>query len=73
MNIMNKAAHQIAINKMAQSGLVDKYKKELEKVRPDQVSALEQVKVLEKRIAEIETRNTQLIETNTSLSEIMSG
>ncbi|KAI5656611.1 hypothetical protein M9H77_25404 [Catharanthus roseus] len=44
--------------------------KELEKTRREQVITLDQVKVLERKLADIEATNAKLVETNSSLTEI---
>ncbi|KAI5664915.1 hypothetical protein M9H77_24238 [Catharanthus roseus] len=50
--------------------MADKYKKDLEKSRREQIIILDQVKVLEKKLAEAEAANATLTETNSSLTEI---
>lgn len=70
MNITNEVAHRLADNRMVQKEMADKYKKDLEKSRREQIIILDQVKVLEKKLAEAEAANATLTETNSSLTEI---
>lgn len=42
----------------------------MEKTRREQVITLDQVKVLERKLADIEATNAKLVETNSSLTEI---
>lgn len=58
------------MNGVTHKELVDKYKKELEKMCWVQGVVLDRVVELENRISEMETTNTQLSETNTSLTKI---
>lgn len=60
MNIMHEAAHQIAINDIAQKMLADKYKKELEKMCPEQGVVLDLGAKLENKISAMEVASTQL-------------
>lgn len=60
MNIMHEAVRCIIMNGIAQKESVDKYKKELEKMRREQEIVLDRVAELENKISNMETSNTKL-------------
>ncbi|KAI5673466.1 hypothetical protein M9H77_13830 [Catharanthus roseus] len=55
---------------VAKKELADKYKTEYEKTRRELAMILDRVEVLEENISKLEATDTQLFETNVSLSEI---
>lgn len=69
-NILSQALHHMIHNWVAKKQMFDTYKKNLEQSKQKRGIAINRVKVLERKISDLEGVNLKLLKTNATLAKI---